>query len=354
MRIFTLPAVTDHDKYMQRCLQIARAGQGRVAPNPMVGAVLVHRDRIVGEGFHRAFGGPHAEVNAIRSVRNRDLLPESTLYVNLEPCAHVGKTPPCADLIIASGIPKVVVAQVDPNPVVGGKGILKLRQAGVDVTTGVFEEDALFLNRRFNTYHSQKRPYIILKWAQTANGFMDRSRDDFQTGINWISHPFTKKMVHKWRSEEEAIIVGAGTIRNDDPELTVRGWFGKSPMRVALSQKGELPQSSAIFGDSQPIWIINNVHEKISGKEEWMMGKNNETLPETAARVLYERGLTSVLVEGGAQTLQSFIEAGLWDEARVIVSDATFRSGLNAPLLSVNATSRQNYGRDQIFQYFRI
>ncbi len=319
----------------------------------MVGAVLVHDNRIIGEGFHRSFGGAHAEVHAIESVRDRELLPESTLYVNLEPCSHFGKTPPCADLIVTSCIPKVVVAQLDPNPAVGGKGIDKLQQAGIEVVTGILENDAWFLNRRFNTYHTQKRPYIILKWAQTANGFMDKSREGLQTGVNWISSASTKKLVHKWRSEEEAIIVGAGTIRNDNPELTVREWFGKSPQRVVLSHKGELPKLSAVFGDSLPIWVVNSRHEKISGMEEWMTGASHETLTQAAVSILYDRGITSALVEGGALTLQTFIDAGLWDEARVIVSDFSFPSGLKAPKLYIEASSRRSYGRDEIIQYFR-
>ena len=288
--------VNDFDiSIMRRCLELAKLGMGYTAPNPMVGAVIVHEGKIIGEGYHHRYGEAHAEVNAIRSVKNVELLKSSTIYVSLEPCSHYGKTPPCADKIIEMGIPRVVVGSTDPHDKVNGKGIEKLRNAGIEVVTGVLEGECDFLNRRFFTYHRQGRPYIILKWAQTDDGFMDIDRDQNPDGKYWITRPETGVLVHKWRSEEQAILIGYNTYRNDQPQLTTRHYPGNSPKRYIMAQQ---PDSlSPIEGftflpDDLPI----------------------------AMKRLYDERILSVIVEGGRKTLDQFIGAGLWDEARILTA----------------------------------
>jgi len=309
----------DLEKYMHRCLQLAKNGLGRVAPNPMVGSVIVHNGKIIGEGYHQKFGENHAEVNAIQSVKNRELLKESTIFVSLEPCSHQGKTPPCADLIVAHKIPKVVIAMRDPNPKVSGRGIDKLREAGIAVTEGICEKEAAFLNRRFITHQNKNRPYIILKWAQSEDGFMDRIRsENSERKINWISHPATKKLVHQWRSEEQAILVGRNTIANDNPKLDTREVDGSSPLRVVLSLSGNLPANSRVITDGNPTLIFNQTIGKVEGAAKWI--KLDDDFLSGVMAHLSERGISSVLVEGGSQTLHSFLNANLWDEARIIQS----------------------------------
>lgn len=301
-------ASSEHILYMERCLELARLGLGRVQPNPMVGAVIVHDGRIIGEGYHHRYGEAHAEVNALAAVKEPALLKDSTLYVNLEPCSHFGKTPPCADAIIHHGIPRVVVGTVDCHDKVNGNGIAKLRAAGVDVTVGVCEQECRELNRRFFTYHALKRPYVILKWAQTADGFMDVDRSDGQPHNYWITNPALRVLVHKWRSEEDAILVGYNTMANDQPQLTTRLYSGKNPQRFVM-QRGD------------------NVDAPLPCTAVSMDVK--ECLQQ-----LYEQRIQSVIVEGGRKTLDRFIESGLWDEARILVGDVTWGKGLPAPTLS--------------------
>lgn len=320
------------DKYMRRCFSLAKQGLGRVSPNPLVGSVIVKEGNIIGEGYHQKYGAPHAEVNAIRSVENADDLKSSTIYVNLEPCSHHGKTPPCADLIVASGIPNVVVCNADPNPVVAGKGIKKMIEAGINVKTGVLENEGRFLNRRFFTTQEKKRPYIILKWAQSADGFMDKDRSSTDKGVHWISHPNTKKWVHKWRTEEDAILVGGRTIGNDNPSLTAREYKGTNPLRVVLSLNGDIPKSATILTDGMPTLVFNQKISNHKGNTEWVQFPKEDFLNACLAD-LVKRNISSVFVEGGWETLQRFIDAGLWDEARVITGTSNMESGLEAPNL---------------------
>jgi diaminohydroxyphosphoribosylaminopyrimidine deaminase/5-amino-6-(5-phosphoribosylamino)uracil reductase len=319
------------ETYMRRCLKLASLGAGHAAPNPMVGAVLVFEDRIIGEGYHRQFGGPHAEPECIDSVSEADrvLIGRSTLYVSLEPCAHFGKTPPCADLIIRSGIPRVVIGCRDPFPAVNGKGIGRLRAAGVEVTTGVLEKECIRLNRRFFTSHLHHRPYIILKWAQTANGLIAGH------GVRWhISNDITNRLVHKWRSEEASILVGPRTALLDDPQLTVRQWTGRDPVRVVIDKELQLPSSLKLFDGKVRTIVFNNLHHGPHGHLEHYQLATDSGLIDQLVLALHDLQLQSVLVEGGARLLQSFIEEDYWDEARVITSDELGPpDGLPAPLL---------------------
>lgn len=345
----------DLNLYIKRCIQLAENGLGRVAPNPMVGSVIVHEGKIIGEGFHQIFGGPHAEVNAINAVTNKDLLKKSTLFVNLEPCAHFGKTPPCADLIITSKIPKVVVAQRDPNPQVAGRGIERMKAAGIEVIEGICEDEARFLNRRFLTHQMHHRPYVVLKWAQSADGFMDRDRNAGDAAkINWISHPATKKLVHTWRSQEQVILVGSNTIHNDNPRLDTREVAGNSPLRVVLSQSGEITADAHVLTDENPTLIYNLKTNKKVGNAEWI--KFDSNLLENALKDLSEKGISSVLVEGGAMTLDGFITKNLWDEVRIIQSTNHLQSGLKAPEISSLTNYpqfRESYGKDEIIRIYR-
>ncbi|MDR3137492.1 MAG: bifunctional diaminohydroxyphosphoribosylaminopyrimidine deaminase/5-amino-6-(5-phosphoribosylamino)uracil reductase RibD [Tannerellaceae bacterium] len=301
--------------FMRRCLELAEAGKGNTSPNPMVGAVVVYEGRIIGEGYHHRSGEPHAEVNAIAAVRNTNLLPSSTLYVNLEPCAHYGKTPPCADLIIEKNIRRVVVACLDPFPAVAGQGIYRLQQAGVEVVTGVLEKEARSLNKAFITCHEQHRPYIFLKWAQSADGFMDRLRTDASFPPVRFSSPASRRVVHKLRAEVDAIMVGRRTAELDDPSLTVRHWAGRSPIRIVLGRQ---------FKPSPQAHLSNGCVE------------THPLLPQVLAD-LSERKLNSLLVEGGATLLQSFLEAGLWDEAHVEVAPFSLVEGVKAPDIAISS-----------------
>lgn len=318
--------MTVDERFMARCLQLAALGLGRVQPNPMVGAVIVHNGTIIGEGWHRQYGQAHAEVNALASVRQTELLPESTLYVNLEPCSHFGKTPPCADAIIRERIPKVVIGTVDSNAKVNGGGIQKLKDAGVEVITGILPQQCRELNRRFFTYHEQKRPYIILKWAMTADGFMDIDRSQNPNGQYWITNPELKTIVHQWRSEEDAILVGYNTMINDRPQLTTRLFPGKDPQRFVM-QRGEAIDSPL------PYQILS---EDVS----------------EAIQQLYTQKIQSVIVEGGAKTLQRFIDAKLWDEARILIGDQVWGNGVPAPQIS-GITIQENSINHNLIRYVR-
>jgi len=321
---------------MHRCLHLAGLGQGRVAPNPMVGAVLVHEDRIIGEGYHQQFGGPHAEVHCINSVarQHQHLVSASTLYVSLEPCAHVGKTPPCTQLIIDKKIPRVVVGCRDPFPLVNGKGIEILNNAGVQTEVGVLEQECKDRNQRFFHFHTNHRPYIILKWAMTADGKIapgDKTR-------LLISNERTNRLVHKWRSEEMAILVGTNTAFFDDPELTTRLWPGNHPVRMVVDLQLRLPSSARLF-NSEARTVVFNLHQH--GEKEnilYYQVTEDASLVHQVVNALYQMNITSLIVEGGAQLLQSFINEGLWDEARVICNETMILgSGLPAPSLQHHA-----------------
>jgi diaminohydroxyphosphoribosylaminopyrimidine deaminase/5-amino-6-(5-phosphoribosylamino)uracil reductase len=335
---------------MQRAIALALKGMGYVAPNPLVGCVIAHGGSVIGEGYHAKFGEAHAEVNAIASVQNPELLKEATLYVTLEPCAHYGKTPPCADLIVSFGIPRVVIGAMDPFPLVNGRGAQRLREAGVDVKENIEREACREVNRRFFCFQEKKRPYIILKWAQTSDGFMDVMRKSGEKGVRWISGPETKALVHQWRSEESAILVGRNTVVNDNPQLTVREVSGKSPLRIVLTQDAQLPEGSAVLDQAAPTWIVNNQLSDKIGNIDWLQCADVHDLSEVL-QTLHARNIQSIFVEGGAKVLHSFIDAGLWDEARVITGSSTFQEGLAAPVLKGRLAETMTRGSDVIHFY---
>lgn len=336
--------------YMQRCIDLALKGIRSVAPNPMVGCVLVSDDIIIAEGYHQFFGGPHAEVNAINKVKDTKTLKKATLFVSLEPCAHIGKTAPCADLIIKKGIQKVVIGTKDPNPVVGGKGIEKLKNAGVDVAVGILEEQCLAINKRFFTFHEKQRPYVILKWAQTLDGFLDKIRDDDTQMVNWISAPETKTLVHKWRSEEQSILVGRNTIINDNPSLTVRAYGGSNPIRLVIDSQLQISNSLNVYSEDAPTIVFNRLKDGQEKNIEFV--KINETSTKNILDELYKRNIQSVFVEGGSRTLQYFIIDNVWDEARVIVGKKSFKEGYKAPIINRIPVETIRFGSDTI-HYFK-
>jgi diaminohydroxyphosphoribosylaminopyrimidine deaminase/5-amino-6-(5-phosphoribosylamino)uracil reductase len=328
-------------EFMDRCLELARKGLAHTAPNPMVGCVLVASGRIIGQGYHREYGGPHAEVNALASVRKRDMLASSTLYVNLEPCSHHGKTPPCSDQILENGIPRVVIGTQDPNSVVSGRGITRLRDHGVKVSVGTREKECLELNRRFFTYHENNRPYIILKWAETKDGFIDRDRTPGTNAyINWITGTMERQLVHKWRSEEQAILVGTRTALTDDPELTVRDWSGRQPLRMVIDRKGNLPGNLKLLDGHTPTIIFSEMELKPKENLRRVKIPGEQDMLDGILDFLYANEIQSLIVEGGRATLDGFIKRNLWDEARVFTGDQLFRSGIRAPHLEADASEK--------------
>jgi diaminohydroxyphosphoribosylaminopyrimidine deaminase/5-amino-6-(5-phosphoribosylamino)uracil reductase len=331
---------------MRRALELAEWGGGYVSPNPKVGCVIVHQDRIIGEGWHRAYGGPHAEVHAVNSVENQMLLPESTVYVTLEPCAHWGKTPPCANLLVEKKVKKVIIAATDSNPLVGGKGIEILKNAGIAVETGVLEEESRRQNRRFFTQIEKQRPYVILKWAQTEDGFVARENFDSK----WISNSQSRQLVHKWRAEEDSILVGKNTAAYDNPRLDVRDWVGKNPIRVVLDSHLGLPKNLNLFDQSIPTLIFNTVKSEIIENLEWI--RLSEINPEVILKELHSRKIQSLIVEGGSHILRQFIDSGLWDEARVFTAISRFDRGISAPILNQNPIETLTIGTDQLDIYY--
>lgn len=335
------------EKYMKRCIDLAQKGLKSVAPNPMVGCVIVCEGKIIGEGYHIEYGKAHAEVNAINQVKDGDLLKKSTLYVSLEPCAHFGKTPPCSNLIIEKGIPNVVIGCIDPFAEVAGKGIEKLENAGVNVSVGVLEKETLSLNKRFFTFHEKKRPYVILKWAQTLDGFIDFKRKDNLPRINWITDSKTKQLTDTWRSEEMAILVGKNTVLNDNPQLTVRTILGNSPIRLIIDRKNELPKNSFVFDQSVRTIIFNENKSSKLEKLEYIKISFQNTLRDIF-EWLYSNNILSILVEGGAFTLQQFIDEDVWDEARIYTGNTYFNEGIEAPELKKKFFLSDSYGADSI------
>lgn len=315
------------EKYMRRALALAEQGRGLVEPNPLVGAVLVANDEIIGEGYHAIFGGPHAEVNAIASVLDQKLLVDSTLYVTLEPCSHFGKTPPCSDLIIAQKIPRVVIGTLDPNPVVNGRGARKLKDAGVVVYTGILEGECKELNRRFFIAQLEKRTFVLLKWAESKDAFIDKLGQRTP-----ISSPDLQVLIHQWRSECDAIMVGSTTVLNDDPELTVRAFRGKNPIRVILGGEELDVRNYKVFNDEAETIVLNRYRDERVGPVSFI--KVAQLDPKSVLQYLYQIGIHSLMVEGGAKTLQFFLDAGLWDEARVIIGDCVLGKGTPAPKIS--------------------
>ena len=349
MRSFT--ALTTHELYMHRCLQLAALGAGKVAPNPLVGAVLVHNGNIIGEGYHQQYGAPHAEVNCINSVPadKRHLIKQSTLYVSLEPCNHFGKTPPCTNLILEHGIREVVVAVADPFEKVNGSGINRLKAAAVNVTTGVLEKEASWQNRRFFTFNQKHRPYIILKWAQSGNGKIAGANSEPVK----ISNEITDRLVHKWRSEEATIMVGTNTAFIDDPSLTTRLWTGGNPVRIVVDATLKLPASLKLFDERARTVILNTERSGQSGSNYYYKYNSKHTIQTATVNMMMEQNLHSVIVEGGAKLLQTFIESGTWDEARVINNrNFIIPEGIQAPQLE-NAIllKREIIGSDEICYY---
>jgi diaminohydroxyphosphoribosylaminopyrimidine deaminase/5-amino-6-(5-phosphoribosylamino)uracil reductase len=346
MNDFTIPQ-PDNDaltiKYMHRCLQLAQYGVSYVAPNPMVGAVVVCNDVIIGEGYHRHYGQAHAEPNAIHSVKNPELLKQSTLYVSLEPCSHYGKTPPCADLIVSCGIPRVVIGTLDPNPKVSGRGVEILRKAGIEVKVGVLADECRELNKRFFIFQEQKRPYVLLKWAQTKDGFMDRKRTDRTESPLIISNNITKQLTHKMRAENQAILVGANTVLLDNPSLTVRNWSGKSPVRIAIDRQGRIPVDFNLLDGSIRTIVFTEIDQVDQQNIEFVKVDFSTNCIPAVLQKVYERNINSVLVEGGASILNSFIEAGLWDEANIEISNQSITDGVSAPVLNAQPVSNDMF-----------
>lgn len=333
---------------MHRCFELARQGSGRVSPNPLVGCVIVENGEIIGEGFHQKFGGPHAEVNAIESVKDAERLKRATLYVNLEPCSHFGKTPPCADLIVSHGIPKVVIANRDPFAEVNGKGIDILQKARIEVVAGFEKEAGAWLNRRFFTFHEKKRPYIILKAAQSVNGYMDRERNEGDTGINWITSPETQYLTHSWRSKEDAILIGTRTALTDNPSLTARRISGKNPHRLLIDQNLVVGEDAEIYNNSASTTVFNAVKDSSNGNIKLVkLDFNREVIPQILEYAWVEQ-LQSIIVEGGAFTIDQFIMSQLWDEARIIIGQAVFDGGLETPEIPGNPVESYTSGLDQI------
>ncbi len=321
----------NHQNYLQRCLQLASLGQPWVAPNPMVGAVVVYNDYIVGEGYHEKFGQAHAEVNAINAVKDKSILSKSTLYVNLEPCSHYGKTPPCVNHIIESKIPKVVVSCLDPNPKVAGQGVATLRKAGIRVETGVLEQESLNLNKRFVKFFLHKKPYITLKWAQSKDGFMARKKGSSLSGK--ITYALHDRMVHRLRSSEMAILVGFNTALNDNPKLTNRYWLGNNPIRIVIDENGKLPNSLHVFQENNPTIILTHQPKPNTNTVRYVKLPEKKSFPEAVLDLLYQNEIHSVLIEGGAKTLELFLKENTWDEAHVFTADELWYDGLKAPMI---------------------
>ena len=329
----------NHEYYIKRCLKIAKNGLGTTQPNPMVGAVIVCDDKIIGEGFTSAFGGNHAEVNAINSVTDKSLLPKSKLYVTLEPCSHFGKTPPCSDLIITHKIPEVIIGCIDDNPEVAGKGIAKLKASGCKVTVGVLEAKCKTHHKRFFTFHNKKRPYIILKWAETKDGFIAPLHKEEQKPV-WITNIYSRQLVHKWRTEEQAILVGTNTVREDNPSLTVRDWTGKNPIRIVLDRDSKLNSKFNVFNESaETIKITKNDIDF------------SQPIAIQISDFLYKKEINSIIIEGGAITLQTFIDENIWDEARVFVGINEFKEGTKAPILKGELISETRILNDSLNIY---
>ncbi|MEK6782948.1 MAG: bifunctional diaminohydroxyphosphoribosylaminopyrimidine deaminase/5-amino-6-(5-phosphoribosylamino)uracil reductase RibD [Bacteroidota bacterium] len=338
--------MTSSEYFMQRALELAKLGSGLVSPNPLVGCVIVHDNDIIGEGWHKKLGEAHAEVNAVNSVKNKELLKESTVFVNLEPCSHIGKTPPCADLLIQHRVKKVVIANGDPNPLVAGSGIKKLKDAGIEVETGVLEKNGKELNKRFFKNMEKQKPFILLKWAQTDDGFMAHSNYESR----WISSEFSRQLVHKWRSEEDAVLVGTKTAAHDNPTLSVRDWSGRNPVRIVIDRFLRLPSQLKVFDKSQKT-ICYNVLKHEEHPNLTLIRLEEEDFINQLVGDLYKQNLCSVMIEGGAQTLKLFIDSGLWDEARIFTSTRTFGNGIAAPILRGNLASQEFISSDSLKIY---
>lgn len=329
-----------HQKYIKRCIELAKNGLGTTYPNPMVGSVIVFNNEIIGEGWHRKAGEPHAEVNAINAVKDKSLLSKATIYVSLEPCSHFGKTPPCCDLIIANNIPNVVIGTIDPFAKVSGTGIKKLVETGKKVTVGILEEECNELNKRFFTFHNKKRPYIILKWAESQDGFIAPLSKEKKEPV-WITNEYSRQLAHKWRSEEQAILVGTQTVLDDNPSLTTRDWAGNNPIRIVLDQNNRISKENLIF-DSQA--------KTISITKDNINFKDN--IASEIAAFLFENNIQSVIIEGGRQTLQTFIDEAIWDEVRVFKGNCSLNEGTKSPKIPFKNVQKQQILDDELLIFF--
>ena len=332
-------AVKIHENYIKRCIEIAKNGLGTTAPNPMVGCVIVYNSKIIGEGYTSAYGGNHAEVNAINSVKDKSLLKKSTLYVTLEPCSHFGKTPPCSDLIIKHQIANVVIGTIDTHSKVAGKGIEKLKNVGCNVTVGVLDDECKVHHKRFFTFHNKQRPYIILKWAETKDGFIAPKQKNEQQPV-WITNELSRQLVHKWRAEEQAILVGTQTVIADNPSLTVRDWTGENPIRIVIDRNLKLPKDYNVYNSEAETIVISKDNIDF-----------NKPIAQQICNVLFQNNINSVIIEGGAKTLQTFIDENIWDEARVFIGSPEFKEGINAPKLNGKLIQEQLIAEDQLKIY---
>lgn len=339
-------------KFMQRALELASKAKGLVSPNPMVGCVLTHKGKIIGEGWHQKYGEAHAEVNAVANVfenNKAELLAEATAYVSLEPCSHYGKTPPCADLLIKHRIKRLVVASLDPNPLVAGSGFRKLEEAGISIKTGVLDEENKKLNAAFFTFFEKKRPYILLKWAETSDGFVARENFDSK----WISNPLSRTYVHKYRSQSDAIMVGTNTAQYDNPKLTTRNWSGKDPLRLVLDTSLRLDKKSHLFDGELPTLCYNFIKSEKQKNKEYVKLNPKDVIPQIL-KDLYQRKIHSLLVEGGANLLQHFLAAKLWDKALVFKSRTSFGKGILAPQISGQLIDNQLVRGDFLQKYIPV
>jgi len=336
-----------HEKYIKRCIQLAQNGIGTTYPNPLVGCVIVHREKIIGESWHKKSGEAHAEVNAINSVKDKSLLTDATIYVSLEPCNHFGKTPPCSDLIIKYKIPNVVIGTIDPNKEVSGKGIKKLEEQGINVIVGVLEKECNELNKRFFTFHNKKRPYVILKWAESKDGFIAPLNKEKKEPF-WISNEYSRQIVHKWRTEEQGILVGTKTVLEDNPKLDARDWYGNNPTRIVLDKSGKI-SNDYFVKDKKNKTIIITEEEKDTSNEKIKYECNifDFNLSETILNILFRNNIQSVIIEGGKQTIQTFIDTNTWDEARIVIGDVFLREGLTSPRIKKKYRTK-NIIKDQL------
>ena len=336
------------EKYIKRCIELAKNGLGTTYPNPLVGCVVVYENKIIGEGWHKKSGEAHAEVVAINSVKNKDLLKNATIYVSLEPCSHFGKTPPCADLIVKYKIPNVVIGTIDPNSKVAGTGVKKLIEAGIKVTVGILEDECNELNKRFFTFHQKKRPFIILKWAESSDGFISPNFKSEQKPI-WITNEFSRQLVHKWRSEEQAILVGTQTVIDDNPTLTVRDWVGKNPIRIVIDRNNKISKESYIFDNQAQTIVFSNLEiQSEVAHIKYVKIDFNKNSTEQIVAFLYENQIQSVIIEGGRHTIQSFIDKNIWVEARVFQGDVYLENGTKAPILNSKKNTKQTIKNDTL------
>ncbi|WP_234424338.1 bifunctional diaminohydroxyphosphoribosylaminopyrimidine deaminase/5-amino-6-(5-phosphoribosylamino)uracil reductase RibD [Aquimarina sp. Aq107] len=345
---------TLHEKYIRRCIQIGKNALGNARPNPMVGCVIVLDNMIIGEGYTSPYGGSHAEVNAIQSVKDTALLKKATLYVTLEPCSHFGKTPPCSDLIIKHQIPNVVIGTIDTHSKVSGRGIEKLKNAGCNVTLGILEDECRKHHKRFFTFHNKKRPYIILKWAQTIDGFIAPEKTTERAPV-WITNSYSRQLVHKWRAEEQAILVGNKTVIEDNPKLTIRDWSGKNPVRIVIDLYNKIPKGSSILDKTVKTIVITTKDYKQYNEDTFLiyeMINSENNIPEQICNILHTHEIQSVIIEGGSYTIQSFINENLWDEARVFTGMNSFVKGVKAPKFQSKLVSEKKIIDDTLRMYY--